>query len=58
MEGRGILQAVHANQQVSALIVRGISDLIDGKSKADAGCAQEIAAGHASAFAFEILAKM
>lgn len=58
MEGRGILQAAHANQQVSALIVRGISDLIDGKSEADAGSSQEIAAGHASAFAFQILAKM
>ncbi len=57
MEGRGILQAAHANQQVSALIVRGISDLIDGKSKADAGGFQQIAARHASAFAFEILAK-
>ncbi len=58
MEGSGILQAAHANQQVSALIIRGISDLIDGKREADEGGYQEIAVGHASAFAFEVLAKL
>jgi nucleoside phosphorylase len=58
MEGRGLLQATHANQQVSALIIRGISDLIDGKSEADKAGWQKIAARHASAFAFEVLAKL
>jgi nucleoside phosphorylase len=58
MEGHGFLAALHANQHVEALVVRGISDLIDGKREADAANSQEIAAQHASAFAFEVLAEL
>ncbi|NEP00073.1 MAG: 5'-methylthioadenosine/S-adenosylhomocysteine nucleosidase [Symploca sp. SIO2E9] len=57
MESHGILKAVRANPEINALIIRGISDLVDGKSNADAAGYQEKAAHHASAFAFEILAK-
>lgn len=58
MEGHGFLQALHANPQVEALVIRGISDLVDGKSEADAANFQQIAARHASGFAFEVLARL
>jgi RNA polymerase sigma factor (sigma-70 family) len=58
MEGRGFLQAAHANPNISALIVRGISDLLTDKSRTDRAGYQERAAEHASAFAFEILARL
>jgi nucleoside phosphorylase len=58
MEGRGFLEDTHANPQVMALIIRGISDLINNKSDIDDAVRQEAAARHASAFAFEVLAKL
>lgn len=58
MESIGFLLAARANYQVDVLIIRGISDLIDNKAEADTNHYQEIAADHASAFAFQILARL
>ncbi len=58
MEGFGFLAAVRSDRKVDAIVIRGISDLIDGKTEADRAGAQEIAACHASAFAFQMLSKL
>ncbi len=57
-EGRGVLLAAHVNEQVQALVIRGIVALIDDKRKDDVPNSQAVATYHASAFAFEILAKL
>lgn len=58
MEGFGFLEAARTSQGLPAIVIRGVSDSLDGKAEADASGSQELAARHASKFAFELLAKM
>jgi nucleoside phosphorylase len=57
MEGHGVMRAAH-QRHVNALVVRGISDLVDGKAASDAAGWQPRAARHAAAFAMAVLAKL
>jgi nucleoside phosphorylase len=54
MEGSGFLSAV-ARYGDAAIVIRGISDLIDGKKQADKDKVRAQAAANAAAFALELL---
>ncbi|SEF89085.1 Nucleoside phosphorylase [Actinacidiphila yanglinensis] len=57
MEGSGFLRAAYANEEVRALVVRGVSDLLGDKDGEHDRYWQPVAARHAAAFAFELLAQ-
>lgn len=57
MEGYGFLRALHAHPDRQALVIRGISDLVDHKVATDAQGWQSIAAANAAGFAFAFLSR-
>lgn len=58
MEGWGFLFAAHTNGDVPAIVIRGISDLTAGRDLDTDLRTQPMAAEHAAAFAFELLATL
>lgn len=57
MEGRGFLAAAYVHN-IEAMVIRGISDLVDGKARADSQEWQPRAAMNAAAFAAEVMANV
>jgi nucleoside phosphorylase len=57
MEGHGFLLGVRMNHPILGVVIRGISDRIGDKNPDDDLNWQPIAARHAAAFAFQVLAK-
>jgi nucleoside phosphorylase len=55
MEASGFAKSVEMHPKVHGLVIRGISDLCEGKSETDKLGSQEIAADHAAAFLVELL---
>lgn len=55
MEGYGFLEAARPYTNISALLLRGISDLVDGKGAADDSGSQLVASSNVAAFAFAVI---
>lgn len=57
MESIGLLRAVRANAGLDALVVRGISDLVENKAASDNAGFQVVASASAAAFAVELITR-
>ncbi|MBP8535776.1 hypothetical protein GWI24_22235, partial [Streptomyces sp. MK37H] len=58
MEGFGFLAGAYVNQQLDALVIRGISDLLGDKGETHDERWQPVASRHAAAFAFELIGRI
>ncbi len=54
-EGFGFLEGISSNKNQYGIVIRGISDLLEGKKKTDKQGWQRVAACHATGFAFAML---
>jgi len=55
MEGFGVLRVAYSRENVRMIVVRGISDMLTGKTEAEAGGSQPRAAANAAAFVFQMI---
>jgi adenosylhomocysteine nucleosidase len=55
MEGYGVLRVAYSREQIRMIVIRGISDLLAGKDKADAAGSQQRASANAASFALGML---
>ncbi|MEU2685206.1 hypothetical protein ABZ654_15245 [Streptomyces hygroscopicus] len=58
MEGFGFLAGAYVNQNLDALVIRGVSDLLGDKGEAHDERWQPVASRHAAAFAFELIGRI
>lgn len=58
MEGHGFLLGVRMNHPTQGVVIRSISDCLSDKDEANDASWQPVAARHAAAFAFQVLAKL
>ncbi len=58
MEGIGLTTALHALNNVRGLIIRGISDMLDGKEEHYSKGGRELAAENACAFALQVINRL
>lgn len=58
MEGFGVLRVGYSREQIRMIVIRAVSDLLEGKSTADAGGSQPLASAAAAAFAFQMLSDL
>lgn len=58
MEGYGFMKAVHENEGLQKIVIRGISDTLTNKGEMDDSNMQQVACNNAAAFSFHLIDKI